>query len=775
MLKMSSSYQERIKYITEDLMLENFNLYTPLNKVKAILQDEKHTHYWENLYKLRVKFYIKTPDYGLLTQFYNQGLFKSHEFAAIIDMVTAKVKSSISILTNTLDYTITQYIPLKNAITIQRSEAFEKVKGNRSVQIDNVELTFNLKWLSIKDVFAFLRWWNLDDFCFSKQIRIEVEGKLNGDSEYTAIVQFNLKKRSISLVKNFLSHKDLEKTNKLLRHKHYFHLLKNFMFPEGFDNKAEITLDIVKDELMPQKRRTVLIDGTSMKFHQLITEFTPLEQYQRIIKENRIVGLYCSVKSASDDLLYLLIDIDVPSLFYHLFNPQDVWDLTINIAKSISKTASRFGLPSFKVSFSGAKGLHMVMAFENPRVIQDVEQYVNLPELYSSSLLPGIKTLKKEKVSSLNDKFKFAKSLLQSLLLYTVYKEEIDIPVEIRRKFRILYPYKLFRLSYDSKNKLAILLDCSSMSRGVFRLYSPHPSSKLVSIPISDMRTGKICEKYHEYKNVKEDASLENVIQKFNDNDVKLLLQRPNKITRKQIRNLLRPDRLLPVFAILLRFGTIYSIMRSPNSFDFWCRFYELKCFYGYVQDCMEYDTYEDTDTFMAFIHNMTTRLDIKNKEQIIELLQNYCVNKRINFPLFKYWFTTLYFIEFFFNLKSEIFLRKNKENMIELIHNEFEFRNYLCQTQEIVSIAGYTLAKHVILGNKPHLSKKQVDSIKVFYKGLSSLIDLARYYLINLTHSLDFDDMEKYLIRTIHIVSKLYVLSIIFIRDFYNITEESR
>ena len=212
-----------------------------------------------------------------------------------------------------------------------------------------------------------------------------------------------------------------------------------------------------------------------------------------------------------------------------MFTAQQVWDLTLNITKAISKTTSRFGLPAFKINFLGAKGVHMLLAIENPEVITDSEHYVNFSELYTT-LLPCISTLKKEKISTLNNTFKFAKSLLQSILLYTVYITNIEIPEE---------------------------LDCSSMSRGVVRLFSPHPTSKLVSIPLSD---DKFSEKYLDYDTVREDAKLENVVERFKTGDISLFQSKLNKVNRSHIKSLLRPDKLLPAFAVLLRFGTISQL-----------------------------------------------------------------------------------------------------------------------------------------------------------------------------------------------------------------------
>jgi hypothetical protein len=772
---MSIYYKEKIQYITNDLMLESFDLRSSFHKVKDLLEDEDHPFYWAKLYRIKFIIDIHTPDYDLLDQFYHEGVFKSHEYEAIVDIIKAKVKSDITILTNTLDYTLYQYNALKHSLSIIRHESFQKLKGKKSIRNDTIELIFNLNKLDLGDVLALLQWWNTDAFGFSKQIFVSVEGEIRGTSTFQKIIGFTVEKKPVQIITHFLSQKDLDKTNEFIGHEKYFEVLKTFMFPKGFENQAEITLDIVKDKIYPQKRRQVSVNGTSIKFHQIITKQTPHKEYQKIIKENRIVGIYCSVKSVNDDLLYLLIDIDVPSLVYSLFSPQTVWDLTINIAKSIMKTASRFGLPSFKVSFSGAKGLHLLAKLENPQVIQDVEQYVNFSELYRFSLLPGMKTLKKEKVSSLNDKFKFAKSLLQSLLLHTVYREAIIIPSEIARKLRISHPYQLFRLSVDTKNRLAVLLDCSSMSRGVFRLVSPHPSSKLVSIPLSDMRTNKLCEEYLEYEKVREDATLENVIEKFNTKDIELFLQEPNIMTRDHIKNLLRPDKLLPAFATLLRFGTIYSIMRSPKSFNFWYRFFELRSFYAYVQDSVETYDGKDLSDFINFIGNMATRLHVENKNELLTLVKLHLDQKKISFPLFKHWLHTYYYIEFFFNLKSEVFLRENEESLIELFQNEFQFKSFLSQAQEIFNIAVLTISSQVILGQHTHLTKEQVNCVNEYYNDSTILIQLVRHYLSKITDETACEGNEEWLIRTIHFISKLYFSSITFIREFYNISEQPK
>ena len=189
---MSTYYKEKIKYITEDLTLENFELYSALNKLKSLLQDEKHAFYWKKLYELKVRFEIHTPDYGLLHHIYEQGVFKSHEFTAIVDHIKDSIKGAITNKANYLDYTINQYIRFKHSVSINRYETFKKILGNNTIRIDNIELKFNLTRLDLTDVFAFLKWWNLDALSFSKQIFIQAEGKLGEDSNFELISEFDL-------------------------------------------------------------------------------------------------------------------------------------------------------------------------------------------------------------------------------------------------------------------------------------------------------------------------------------------------------------------------------------------------------------------------------------------------------------------------------------------------------------------------------------------------------------------------------------------------------
>jgi hypothetical protein len=439
----------------------------------------------------------------------------------------------------------------------------------------------------------------------------------------------------------------------------------------------------------------------------------------------------------------------------------------------LRKVITHFGLPPFKVSFSGSKGVHLLWAVSSNAIL-DYERHVNLPEL-SEGDIPGINTLKKEKVSTINDGFKFTKTLLQSLLLYTVYKGYISIPKEIIKKLKIFYPHQLFRLSKDSKNIFSILLDCSSQSKGVFRLFSPHPTSQRVSIPISDLEENDVLEKYHSFHNVLEDARAEAVLERFDNNDIELFVQYPHYITRAHIQTLLRPDKLYPAFEILLRFGVMYAIERSVPSYGFWHRFYELKSFYHYVERCafsIDADDKKLLSRELEDIEGIGIQLQIKQINNIVPLLRVHLVEDLIPFPIFKHLLSVLYYTEFFFDLKSNIFLRKHKENLITLFSNDLQFSNFLQQTTHIFNIAADTIIR-IILGNTTDYSDHQLQTIQQFSDKTLSLLEVTRSYLDELRNSLGSPDREQKLLYTIYFVSNLYYATRDFLREFHNIGEE--
>ncbi|KKM84284.1 hypothetical protein LCGC14_1300730 [marine sediment metagenome] len=503
---MSTYFSQKIGYLIEDFLNKKFDF----QQIKKDIIDKldsicKKKVFWNTIKELRMAITITAPDMEAIM---SCSKIKSHEFTAVIERVAGMVKSSITIVANKIAHTINYYKHFKQFISIQHRIQYTEDDLDNSQRKDIIIMNFKTKGLEIEDIIAFFNLWDIQELTLATSIKVEFHTTKNGGSREVLLLSSDLEKKELAELQDFLAIED----SRILQHQAYFKILKNYMFPEGYRSSAEITLDVAQENLTPKKRRTITYDGgRKNKFHEVITKLTPFKTYRQIIKDNNISGIYCSVRSTNDEILYMLIDLDVPSVFFKMFPKQVVWDLILNIADALKSVVSRLGLPRFRINYSGSKGIHIYWALESG-AIADFESRVNLPELSSSSI-PGMRTLKREKISSLKDGFKFTKTLLQSILLHTVYQGKIKIPQEIIQKLKIYHPYQIFRLSPDSKNCISILLDTSSQAKGVFRLFSPHPSSRLVSIPLSDFNTEDIIlEKYRNYQEVLNDAKIENVL-----------------------------------------------------------------------------------------------------------------------------------------------------------------------------------------------------------------------------------------------------------------------
>ena len=766
---MSDFFSKKILYILEDLHIKSFNIYEKIDELKELLSDNNFV-LWNAINRIGVSMKIISPDFDMIQDFVDLGKIKRHEYLAVYKQVSEIFKNAITTLTNNLEFTKNYYSTFKDTILVKRTEEFIPHKNRTFKRKDNLILEFKAQFLALNDVISIVRLLGFNPLCYAAEVELKVNIRYKTTNTYITILDEKIDKIPIKEFRSFLSLDDKETVLELLGHPSYFEVIKMYMFPNSSVSKAEATLDLLQESQPCKKRRKVSVNGSRLNFHEILTERTPHQKFEEIIAVNDIGGIYCSVKSVNDDILYWLIDIDVSPMIYNLFPAQIVWDLTINIAKAIIKTANKFNLPPFKISYSGSKGLHLVYSVCS-EAMDDSENLVNIPEL-AYQQLPGYSTMKKDDKSTLRDKFKFSKSLLQGLLLYTIYRGKIEIPLSIKKKLRIYHPYQLFKISvFDERNLMSILLDTSSMGRGVFRIFSPHPSTKRVSIPIYDMETKQFHDPYLEYDTLIEESKMENVIKKFDNHDTKLFLQKPNGITREHIRSLLLPHTLFPTFATLLRFGNVESIQRSPQSFEFWHRFFELRSFYDYIKHLAF--TYEKNNTqisgFLDYIGHLATRLDIYNKDRILTLLRLYFVSKKITFPLLKEKLETLYSIEFFFRLKSNVFIQTNVNDLILLFQNETEFGYFLNQAKNLFSIVLDTVL-HQIFEKKSvkNLSKEQVDLFEKLSKNISNLTELTRHHLRELNSKPKSIQKEERLIKTIHFVSKLYFTSITFLRDFF-------
>ena len=307
-------------------------------------------------------------------------------------------------------------------------------------------------------------------------------------------------------------------------------------------------------------------------------------------------------------------------------------------------------------------------------------------------------------------------------------------------------------MNVERKDILAVLLDTSSVSKGVFRLFSPHPVSRLVSIPLSKGKDNTVCEKYRIFKNVAEDATIENVLQAFDTKDTELYFTLPHQITRNHLQMLFRPDKLYPCFATLLRFGTTYCIKRTPGSFAFWHRFYELRGVYNYIYSIVLRNNKPRNSALFLTISTMLHDLQVINHDHIIDLLKLHLLTGTVSFPIFNTCLSTLYYDEFFFSMKSPVFLQENEQNLLELFQNQWEFSNFLTQTEHIYTIAVNTIISLTVSENTL-LTPEQKKSVEQLENETSALLDIARHSI----GELQWDGGEEEMVKAMYFVSALY------------------
>ena len=98
-----------------------------------------------------------------------------------------------------------------------------------------------------------------------------------------------------------------------------------------------------------------------------------------------------------------------------------------------------------------------------------------------------------------------------------------------------------------------------------------------------------------------------------------------------------------------------------------------------------------------------------------------------ISFPVFYNLLNTLYYYEFFFKIMSPAFVKRNEHSLVELFKNQWEFSNFLNQTEHLYSIAVHLIIDHILLKkSSPMLSQIQEKSLKELEIKASALLDMA-------------------------------------------------
>ncbi len=761
---MTTHFKKIIKYLIDRLNTRKFDF----GELNTFLVG-KLSEIFEELDSIKIEIEVTSPDVEEIHLALESGKIRSHQVDPIIIELEKQIKNALEKKTNNLQYTITKYPRFKDRISIGSRESFtpNTIETWRHYKrIDKIYLEFSVSGLDIKGIQVFVNCFDIEELNFAENIDALIKIKKKGDQKFSLLEYILLEKKRIKELKKFLCKDHKKDLMEIYGQPIYQEILNLHIFPEGFTSNTEITLDILQKDIYVQKRRKVInLKGNREYFHDLISKRLSNDEFKKIYDINSIGGIYTSVKTKSDELVYFIIDIDVSTMIKQYFSKQIVWTLTINITKAIIRTALKLGLTIPKCHFSGSRGLHVIWILD-PDAIKTTENLINIPELHYKDL-PGRSELKKNKKSVLYDKFKFLKTIAQSLVLYIVYQEKIDIPKEIIEKFKISHQYQLFKLSTEDNNELAILMDLSSMGRGVFRLYSFHPNAMLFGLPLNDIKNRKFLEAYLTFEKLAEDASIEKMKDRFkNKQDLELFFQIPIKLITENIRELLRPDYLMPYFYIILRFDTI-QCFRSLRSKEFWYKFYAIRNLFEYLKSIIyQFKLDKDPSDLINYIEGMIDKFNILQKDNVINIIKQYLKHQHISYKLLDEKLTNFYYLNFFYDLRKDIFINQNKDDLILLFSDEFEFNNFLNQCNNIFRVV-LEMISSSILTPPESLPYKKLSALKQFSMKIDQLIELSKRYLEIIKKTRQSKRAKQRLIRLIHIIGLLYFSLIDFLRAY--------
>jgi len=565
-------YDTNLQYLMSDMLVYAYD-FEPVKEAIRNVFGEIPTIPFE----LAIVLIAKSPtvESPLIQRFCDEGKLKSYQKKEVCVKIKEAIKGALS---NELESSLNRFSKIKNCSKIKVKSDFSEFRVTINI--------YQLHRFTPKLVFAIINHFNVDPLGYCDEVEAIVSVARTKGSPLEFVFKDKLPKLLAIESKKFVSLDDKESVLDFFRNPEVKEILFSHFFPRGLENdrmRTEITYDALREDVVAQKRRKVLLpSGEYENLHDAITPYIAYEKFLQIIDINDILGFYPSVRTAkTQEIVTAMIDIDVSGFLRISFSPSVIWKLIISLTEEIVKNLTAFlRLPPPLVVFSGSRGVHITYRLAEDSVNSDFN-YVNYSELY---LLPSQKSLVKNKNSLIHNKFTFVRSLMQAILLYTAQNIPRErIPKTIRERLGITRIMDLFTLSVFSRNKIGVLLDTSSNNSSVFRVFSIHPTTMLVSIPLLDPETKKIRTELKTYSNLKEASNPETVIKNLKAGKKELYYQFPPEITRDQIKYLLRPDTLLPTLSIIVRFSDRWAPERSPWSTKFWLEMYQLNNFYDYL------------------------------------------------------------------------------------------------------------------------------------------------------------------------------------------------
>ena len=711
-------YDDSLQYLMNDMLVYAYDFAIIKETIKKVMENIASAPF-----ELVIDLIAKPPtiDSSLIQRFSEEGKIKSYQKKEVCVKIKDAIKGSLNTY---LDSSLSRFSKVNNC-------------SNVKIKSDTKEFRISIKARTLNKfspelLYAVVSHFNVDTLGYCDQVKVIFSVAQTKDSSFEVILTQNLPKVAVSDLSKIVTLDDKEKVVDFFKCLEVKEILFAHFFPQGLENdrvRTEITYDALRENTVAQKRRKVLLpSGEYENLHDAITPYTTHAEFLQIVEINDILGVYPSVRTAKNrDLVTAIIDIDVSSFLRTSFSPSIVWELVIGLTEEIIKNLTEFlRLPRPLVAFSGSRGVHITYRLAPDCVNADLN-YVDFSELY---LLPSQKSLVKNSKSLVHNKFTFIKCVMQAILLYTIQNIEREvIPKAIRDGLGLVRIFDLFTLSVFSRNKIGVLLDTSSNNSSVYRVFSIHPGTGLVSIPLLNPKTKTIRDDLKNFSNLKEECKPETIVRNLRAGRVENYKQFPPVITKQQLKYLLRPDKLLPTLSVIVRFSDRWATERSPWSMKFWLEMYQLNNFYDYISAKMlsvERSNKEIGNSYQELI-NLVEFSEISTKHFVKEVLDDYFF-RNLSFKALKARLDAFHDLNFYASFKfAEITILT--EERIDALYNNIRSRTYFFRKFTSFFNVTIVLLNHYSRANseiepavKKSLTTLQIRS-KVLSKELEAIV----------------------------------------------------
>ncbi len=608
-------YEDSLQYIMNNMLVHAYDFQIIKESIKKIMKNLTNVPYELALVLIANPPTIDSP---LIQRFSEEGKIKSFQKKEVCVKIKDAIKGALN---HYLDDSLNRFSKVKNCSTIKIKSGANEFRILITIR--------NLHKFSPGLLYAIVNHFNVSPLGYCDQVEVIISVAQTNGSALEVLLKKKLPKALVSDLSKIVTLNDKEKVLDFFRCPEVKEILFGHFFPQGLENdrvRTEITYDTLREETIAQKRRKILLpSGEYENLHDAITPYTTQEEFLQFIEINDILGFYPSVRTTKNrELVTAMIDIDVSSFLRTSFPASIVWELVIVLTEEIIKNLTEFlHLPKPLVAFSGSRGVHITYRLAPDCVNSDLN-YVDFSELY---LLPSQKSLVKNNKSLLHNKFSFIRRLMQAVLLYTAQNITREvIPKTIREGLGLVRVMDLFTLSVFSRNKIGVLLDTSSNNSSVYRVFSIHPGTGLVSIPLLDPKTKDIRADLKTFSNLKKECKPETVVANLRAGKKILYQQFPPEITKQQIKYMLRPDKLLPYLSVIVRFSDRYATERSLWSMKFWLEMYQLNNFYSYLVANMLSIERSDKEIGIAYqeLIELVKNSDISTKHFVREVVDDY-------------------------------------------------------------------------------------------------------------------------------------------------------